>query len=261
MVSSGTPRSWASGSSASICVPRIGPTTAGGGGRPTARSQAVTAASGVVAVSSTSVLKATSRIWLAASSAPLRWLVPSSATKPVSGTSTGSRISGCWADAGAAEQERERGGYCAAPPAHGDITSFMPVSSPGRGIAHDAGRVGEAQRRDRVVDLDDRQLGRDRLLHGVGQVAVDADRADARDVDARLVEGRLDVEAAVDQHQRELRHRRHDAPAARGADAEPGLAVLRRRPRGRCCRAAACPARSSWAGRARGRTTACRCSW
>ena len=52
----------------------------------------------------------------------------------------------------------------------------------GRGIAHDAGGVGEAQRRDLVADLDDRQTGRDRRLHCVRQVAIDADRGLALEI-------------------------------------------------------------------------------
>ena len=259
MVSSGTPRSCASGSSASICVPRIGPTTAGEGAPPITRSQAVTAASGVDCVSSTSGFRATSRIWLAASSAPFLWLVPSSATKP------GERHEHGQAHILRRRRRRgegsEEGCYCAAPPAHGDITSFMPVSSPvaGSRTMHDglAKPSGETSLPTSTVG----SRAGNRLLHRIGQVAVDADRAHARDVDARLMEGRLDVEAAVDQHQRKLRHRRHDAPAARGADAEPRLAVLGHDHGADVAQAAACPARSSWAGWARDRTTACRCSW
>ena len=67
-------------------------------------------------------------------------------------------------------------------------------------IADDARGIGEAEWGDLVGHLDDRELGRDRLLDSVGQIAIDPDWPDARHVDARLVEGCFDIEPTVDQH-------------------------------------------------------------
>ena len=47
----------------------------------------------------------------------------------------------------------------------------------------------------------------------------------AADIQARLVERLLERHAVVDQERQHLRHRRHDAPAAGGAEREPGRAI------------------------------------
>ncbi len=101
-VTSGIRFSSATGSIASICVPSIEATTAVGLSFAIARSSAFTATSGATPVSETSANGLTPfgarRI---ASSAPLRWLAPSSERKPVIGTRIGMLTFASCAAAGA----------------------------------------------------------------------------------------------------------------------------------------------------------------
>ena len=84
---------------ASICVPSIDAATALTLPRDRARSSAVVAPSGETPVSVTSLTTLTPAGALRiASTAPLRWLVPSSDRKPVIGTSTG-KLTSVWARA------------------------------------------------------------------------------------------------------------------------------------------------------------------
>ncbi len=133
MVVSGTLCANAIGSIASICVPSIEATTAVTSPSDSARSNAFTAPSGEVPVSVTANLGCTpAGGFCSASSAPLRWLPPSAARKPVTGTSTGmSGVAGGAAMAGAPTSSAAAipDAMASATPGHDDAPCDIPSIS------------------------------------------------------------------------------------------------------------------------------------